>query len=140
VVSLNSTDLENTLSIPVEVNMRPDPPTVKITDPISRVIEVMLGKDIGAVIVLERDGHPVGIITEKDILERVVKTDRDVDMTLANEVMSEPLILVEADQATALALDLMRQNNIRRLGVLKHDLLVGIVTERRLLEGLFQEL
>lgn len=128
------------MKLRVEVNMREKPPVVHPSDPISLVIEKMLGEDIGAIIVTERGGTPVGIITEKDLIERVVEPNRDIDVTLVQEVMSKPIVTVEASETVAEALRVMHENNIRRLGVTSKDVLVGIITERRLLEAVFREI
>ena len=128
------------MKLRVEVNMRKNPPEVYSSDPIIVVVEKMLGADIGAIIVIDRDRAPVGIITEKDLIERVVEPNRDIDVTLAHEVMSKPIVTIEADKTIAEALKLMNQRNIRRLAVTSKESLVGLVTERRLLEALFREI
>ncbi len=128
------------MKLRVEANMRENPPRVHPSDSISLVIEKMLGADIGAIIVIERDETPVGIITEKDLIERVVEPNRDIDVTLAQEVMSKPIVIIESDETVAEALRLMQEKKIRRLAVTKREVLVGIITERRLLEALFREI
>jgi CBS domain-containing protein len=128
------------MKLRVEANMRENPPRVRPSDPISVVIEKMLGEDIGAIIVIERDETPVGIITEKDLIERVVEPNRDIDVTLVQEVMSKPIVTIESDETVAEALRVMHEKNIRRLAVTSEDLFVGIITERRLLEAVFREI
>jgi CBS domain-containing protein len=128
------------MKLRVKANMRENPPRVHPSDSISLVIEKMLGADIGAIIVIERDETPVGIITEKDLIERVVEPNRDIDVTLAQEVMSKPIVIIESDETVAEALRLMQEKKIRRLAVTKREVLVGIITERRLLEALFREI
>ena len=128
------------MKLRVVANMRENPPRVHPSDSISLVIEKMLGADIGTIIVIERDETPVGIITEKDLIERVVEPNRDIDVTLAQEVMSKPIVTIESDETVAEALRLMQEKKIRRLAVTKREVLVGIITERRLLEALFREI
>jgi len=77
-------------------------------------------------------GSPVGIITEKDVLERVILEDKNVYTTTAKDVMSKPLISIERDRPIKEAIELMRKHNIRRLAVTANGALVGLVTERRL--------
>ena len=88
--------------------------------------------DIGAVIVIEKE-KPVGIITEKDVLEKVLIKNKDVYTTTANEIMTKPIITIESDQYIKEALKLLQEHQIRRLAVTENDILIGIVTERRLL-------
>ncbi|MEM2718361.1 MAG: CBS domain-containing protein, partial [Candidatus Bathyarchaeia archaeon] len=77
-----------------------------------------------------------GIITERDIIEKVVRSNRDPSKIRAEEIMSSPLISVEADKTLKDALTLMRDKKIRRLGVTRKGKLVGIITERRVLDAL----
>jgi CBS domain-containing protein len=106
--------------------------TVSPSEPVSGITYMMVREDIGAVIVLDK-GHPIGIITEKDILDRVVLPGRDVYKTLAKDVMSKPVISINANSMLKEALNQMKKKKIRRLAVLEDGILVGLVTERRLL-------
>jgi len=115
--------------------MRRPPVTALFSDNVSLVIEKMISNNIGAVIVMS-GGNPVGIVTERDILERVVRAGKDPNKTRAEEIMSSPLISIEADKTVKDALILMRDKKIRRLGVTRRERLIGIVTERRLLDAL----
>ena len=121
------------MDLPVHTNMRPNPPIVFASDPISRAIDLMIKQNIGAVIVVANDQY-IGLINEKDILERVVKPKKNVVETLVKDVMSKPLISIQYDSLMKEAFDLMQEHNIRRLAVTKKGKLVGIITERRILE------
>ena len=133
---MSSKYLDEILKLPVQTNMRLEPPTVSASEPVSSVVDKMVKGNIGAVVVME-ESNLVGMITEKDVLERVVKTGKDLGTTLARDVMSKPIISIEADRPMKEALDLMRKNNIRRIAVTKDRALIGLVTERRLLEVAF---
>ncbi|MEM1989481.1 MAG: CBS domain-containing protein [Candidatus Bathyarchaeia archaeon] len=119
----------------VETVMRSPPVTALFSDSVSSVIEKMITNNIGAVVVMS-GGNPVGIITERDIIEKVVRSNRDPSKIRAEEIMSSPLISVEADKTLKDALTLMRDKKIRRLGVIRKGKLVGIITERRVLDAL----
>lgn len=108
------------------------PVTVSPSTPVSSLMFSMINNDIGAVIVVEK-GKPVGIITEKDVLEKAITKNKNVYTTTANDVMAKPLISIESDRRIKEALELMRKHQIRRLAVTENGVLVGIVTERRLL-------
>jgi CBS domain-containing protein len=118
------------LDLPVRECMR-IPVTVAPSEAVSSMLSSMVVKDIGAVIVVE-EGNPVGIITEKDVLERVIMKNRDMYTTIAKDVMSSPLISIESERPIKEAIELMRKHNIRRLAVTAKGALVGLVTERRL--------
>ncbi len=123
---------DDILNSPVSLSMRHNPVTISPSEPVSGLTYRMVEEDIGAVIVVDQN-RPIGIITEKDILDRVVVSGEDVYTTRAEEVMSEPVISIEASSPLGEALDLMRENGIRRLAVVEDGVLVGLVTERRLL-------
>ena len=133
---MSSKYIEEILNLPVQTNMRSLPPTASLDDPVSVVVNKMVGENIGAVIIVD-ENKPVGILTEKDILDKVVNLKKDLSLTKTRDVMSEPILSIEADHPVKEALDLMRRNNIRRLPVTKDGVMVGIVTERRLLEVAF---
>jgi CBS domain-containing protein len=124
---------DNILKSPVNLSMRKNIVSVSPNEPVSGLTYKMLVENIGATIIVD-DGRPVGIITEKDILDRIVSAGLDVHKTLAKEIMSKPVISVEAGVPCKDALEIMKKKNIRRLAVVEKGFLVGLVTERRLLE------
>ena len=122
-------------NLPVRVNMRHPPVTVSPSETVSSLMFKMINENIGAVVVVD-EGRAVGIITEKDVLERVIMSGKDVYKTRAKDVMSKPLISIEADRPIKEALELMRKNKIKRLAVTKNGFLIGLATEKRLLEAI----
>jgi glycosyltransferase involved in cell wall biosynthesis/CBS domain-containing protein len=125
--------LKEVLSLSVETNMRPAPPTVAALDAISIVMDLMAKENVGSIVALENN-QPVGIITEKDILQRVIKPGKSLELTLARDVMSKPLVTIDAERPIADALETLHKHNIRRLIVTRKGALIGLTTERRLLE------
>ena len=124
------------LSATVFFLSRYDMPTVKeimtkevvTIDPNKTVFEaaeLMSSKGVGCVIVVIK-AFPVGIITERDIVRRIVAKRNSVDLKVA-EVMTKTLITVEPDASLKEAARVMSTNKIRRLPVLKNNKLVGIV-------------
>lgn len=111
------------------------PVTAPPSDTVSDIIQKMTASDIGAVIVADDDKH-YGLITEKDILERVIKAGRDPTKTYAKDVMSSPLTTVEYSKSLTEILETMHNKKVRRLAVTQEGKVIGIVTERRILEAL----
>ena len=109
-----------------------EPVTVSPSERATDVTYKMVVSDIGAVIVVE-GGKPVGMITERDMLERVLMAKKDMYGTQAKDVMSKPVISIEADRSIKEALELMQKHQIRRLAATEKEALIGVVTERRLL-------
>ena len=95
----------------------------------------MITFDIGAVIVSDGNKH-YGLVTERDILERVLEASKDPTKTLAKNIMSSPLTTVEYNKSLTDMLKIMHDKQIRRLAVIQEGEAIGIITERRILEAL----
>jgi CBS domain-containing protein len=115
--------------------MRRPPVTALFSDSVSSIVEKMISNNIGAVIIVS-GGQPVGIVTERDVIEKVVRSHKDPRKTHAQDVMSSPLISIDVVGSVSDALKMMRDMKLRRLAVTRNGRLVGIVTERRLLDSL----
>jgi len=89
--------------------------------------EVMNKFEIGCLIAV-RKGKAVGIITERDLLKRVVSEAKDVNKTRVKDVMSSPLVVVEPDLDLEEAVKLMFQMKIKKLPVVDGKRLVGLVS------------
>jgi len=89
--------------------------------------EVMNKFEIGCLIAV-RKGKAVGIITERDLLKRVVAEAKDVNKTRVKDVMSSPLVVVEPDLDLEEAVKLMFQMKIKKLPVVDGKRLVGLVS------------
>ena len=125
--------LKGVLSLSVETNMRPAPPTVSALDVTSTVMDLMTKENVGSIVVVENN-QPVGIVTERDMLYRVLKAGKTLELTLVKDVMSKPLVSIDSGRTIADALETMHKHSIRRLIITKAGVLVGLTTERRLLE------
>ncbi len=119
----------------LESAVRSPPVTSLNSDTVSSILQKMVASDIGAVIVADGD-KPAGIITERDILKRVLRTNKDPTKTFARDIMSSPLITVEYNKSLTHALKIMRDKQIRRLAVTQEGKVIGIVTQRRILAAL----
>jgi CBS domain-containing protein len=106
--------------------------TVDAHASVSDVARQMATHNIGAVPVVD-DGRLVGVFSERDILTRVVATDRNPLQTPVSEVMSSNLIVAECDESYETCLSRMQQAHVRHLIVLEHGGLVGIASLRDLL-------
>lgn len=126
------------LNLPVRRNMKENPPIVSPLEPISTAMRLMMHEDTGAVVVVV-DDRPVGILTERDLLQRVINAKRDFESTPVCDVMSHPPVTIEEEQSVQDALRNMREHDIRRLIVTKNGLVTGLTTERRLLEVAYSD-
>jgi CBS domain-containing protein len=82
----------------------------------------------GAIIIVDAQNHPVGIITERDIVRRVVSAGKDPNKVAASEIMSKPVISVDPEISVRNAALTMTKYRIRRLPVVRDNVLYGIVT------------
>jgi signal-transduction protein with cAMP-binding, CBS, and nucleotidyltransferase domain len=100
----------------------------------ARKAAVLMDKHgIGCVVVADSQGRPVGIITERDLVSRVMAKGLDADEVTCREIMSTPLITIEPQAPLTMAMSMMAKNKIRRLVVLDRGKLVGVITERDVL-------
>ena len=82
----------------------------------------MKDKQVSSVLVMdERYGIPLGIVTERDLARKVCVTDKNSTQLLASKVMSFPLIKVNAEVSTLEAADLMLKNKVRHLLVVSTE-------------------
>ena len=113
--------------------MTKDPITVDFDTPVRRVLQTMIERDIGSLIVT-KEGRPVGIITERDVTRISLKLigGQNIYEDVVGRLMSSPIITVPPDTLVRKAVELMVTRKVRRLPVVSQQRLVGIVTERDL--------
>ena len=99
---------------------------------IPEIAQLMRKHHVGDVVVVRHEGatrHPVGIITDRDIVIETVAEQVDMDLLTAGDIMSSPLISVHENESFAESLRLMRHHKIRRLPIVdEKGVLYGIVT------------
>ena len=78
-------------------------------------------------VVITRGNAPIGILTERDFVKRVVSQEMDLATPLA-DVMSFPLITVDCDDTVWEAAEIMKKNKIHKAPVQEDGKLVGIIT------------
>jgi signal-transduction protein with cAMP-binding, CBS, and nucleotidyltransferase domain len=98
-----------------------------------KAAQLMDQHDLGCVIVTGKDGKPIGIITEKDMVSRVVARNVLPHKLNAKKVMSTPLMTIGSEITLSEAARTMSRLNIRRLGVMYKGNLVGIISSKDIL-------
>jgi len=99
----------------------------------NQVAELMEKHALGCIIVKSKQGKPLGIITERDLVGRVLAKNAKPDTVKAKEVMTSPLITIEPDEAISEAARRMNRLNIRRLGVVYKGQLIGLLSSKDIL-------
>ncbi|MCQ5336583.1 MAG: CBS domain-containing protein [Candidatus Methanomethylicia archaeon] len=110
---------KDVIKLPEEANVR-------------KVAIEMSEKGVGSIVITHND-HPVGIITERDLVSRVIAKGLDPEKTLAKEIMSSPLFVISPKAEIMEAARKMSSLNIRRLIVVKDGKMIGIITSRDIL-------
>ncbi|MCW4028912.1 MAG: CBS domain-containing protein [Candidatus Bathyarchaeota archaeon] len=105
--------------------MTKDVVTIETSKTVFEAAELMAKSGLGCLIVVIQ-AFPVGIITERDIVRRIVAKRASLDLKVT-EVMTKSLITIDPDTSLREAARVMSTNKIRRLPVLKNNKLVGIV-------------
>ena len=93
----------------------------------------MTERRVGAVAVLDGD-RLAGILSERDIMGRVVAAARDLDQTAVRDVMTRELVVAHMEDSHEDGLRTMKQAGCRHLPVVEGDRLVGMVSQRDLLQ------
>jgi len=90
------------------------------------VAQLMKKDDVGSIPICS-ENRLIGIVTDRDIVLKVVATAGNTNNISAKDIMSEDIISVSADQDVHEAADLMSRNQIRRLPVVENGKLMGIL-------------
>ncbi|MEN6329930.1 MAG: CBS domain-containing protein [Methanobacteriaceae archaeon] len=101
--------------------------TVEPQTSVAAAAKIMTEKDIGSLII-KSNAEPEGLITESDIIAKVVSKDLKASQIQVGDLMTQNLIKVHPGSELNEAARLMAKNNIRRLPVVNNDVLVGILT------------
>lgn len=118
--------------IKVEQLMKTDLARVQSGNTAAMAATVMQQRAIGSVFV-ERRGEIVGIVTESDIVRKVVGLHRLPERTFVEEIMSAPVIGIETNRPIIEAADLMESHQTRHLAVTKAGTIIGVLSVRDLL-------
>ena len=141
----------NDMNLSVEIVMTPLPvDTANASDSIFDLAKKMKEKGRGSVVVTEysttatnagskTNTTPVGIITERDIVRRVIAESKDPKTTMAYDIMSKPLISVGPEATVYDASLIMTKYMIRRLPIIRDNTLLGIITSSDLARRMYEQ-
>ena len=96
---------------------------------------ILKEKEISFLVVVN-ESKPVGIVSERDIIRKIVANNKDAAVTSLEAIMSKKFKWVEPNSSIESAVQKMLNNNIRRLVVLENEKLVGVITQTDLTEFL----
>jgi CBS domain-containing protein len=109
--------------------MTSNPTTCEPQASVVDAAKVMAQEDVGSIPIVEGD-RLAGVVTDRDIVIRVVAEGRDAQSTTVGDIASRDLVTVSPDDDLNRALELMAEKQVRRLPIVEGDKLVGIVAQR----------
>jgi CBS domain-containing protein len=117
--------------------MRKDVVTVEPQATIKEAIGRMIVENITCLIVEERGSSNVyGIVTRKDIVNKVIAADKNPAVAKVADVMSEPILSISSDITVEAAARLMAKTDMRRFPVIEDGKLIGLVSNSDILRAM----
>jgi CBS domain-containing protein len=101
--------------------------TVQPDTPVEEAVKTMNTYEIGCLVVVENE-RPVGIITERDLLKRVLEQNKSPKTVKVDEIMSKPVIHGNPQMELEDAARLMFSKKVKKLPIMQDDELVGLIT------------
>lgn len=102
--------------------------TVSSDATLYQALEIMADKNIGAILVTDKNGKLAGIFSERDFARKIIIKGRDGDKTTVGEIMTTQVLFVDPETTIDDCMTLMTEKKIRHLPVLDNGELVGIIS------------
>ena len=103
--------------------------SVEDTTSIQEVAKKMKDRDVTSLVVVDTNGTPLGIVTERDIITKVCINDGPTSTVISKEIMSTPIITIKSSSSTSTAAEMMIKNDVRHLLVIDDENKpIGIIT------------
>ena len=96
--------------------------TIKADSTISNLTDLLTLHDIGAVIVVDNNNKPIGIVSERDVIKNYSKNYNDIKNIMTNKLISCDLSISSTN-----LLEIMNKNKVRHVPIINNDELLGIV-------------
>ena len=97
--------------------------TIKADSTISNLTDLLTLHDIGAVIVVDNNNKPIGIVSERDVIKNYSKNYNDIKNIMTNKLISCDLSISSTN-----LLEIMNKNKVRHVPIINNDELLGIVS------------
>lgn len=113
-------EIMNTLIVKIEADKSSEDAAIK-----------MRTANTSSLIVMDSGGVPIGIITERDLVGRVIANDADSRRIMVKDIMASPVVTIDPRSSVESAADLMLQNDVHHLLVVENEDLsavLGVVT------------
>lgn len=107
---------------------------------ISRAVEKMVDRNIGALIIVDDAGKPLGLFTERDALKALVRSGMNPDRLKVTDIMTVDLVVIKPEDDLNTAMSLMNKLKIRHLPVVENGRVIGIISIRDVVNNLVGKL
>ncbi|MFA6808518.1 MAG: CBS domain-containing protein [Eubacteriales bacterium] len=98
------------------------PPSANVVD----IAKIMKSKDVGCILVAD-NGRLLGVVTDRDIVVRVVREGKDINQIKAEQCMTLHPVSVEINETIDQAAEIMAENQVKRLPVIGENKIVGVI-------------
>ena len=103
------------MAITVSGIMRKRLETIEATSSVKQAAKKMKDKNVSSLVVVDENGRPQGLVSERDLVTKVCTTDIPVNTMKNKEIMSSPVITVSSKSSPSKAADMMLRHNVRHL-------------------------
>lgn len=109
--------------------MRKKLESIEQTNSVQEAAKKMKDKNVSSLLVVDSDGKPQGLVTERDLVRKVCIKDTSTSTVRNKEIMSSPLITINSTSSPSVAANMMLKNNVRHLLVIDDvNKPIGIIT------------
>ena len=105
--------------------------TIDAIASVQQAAKKMKDRNVSSLVVVDENGKPQGLVSERDLVTKVCTTDVPVHRIKNKEIMSSPLITISSRSSPSKAADMMLQHNVRHLLVIDNDNAdkpIGVIT------------
>ena len=108
--------------------------TIKPNASVHEAATTMSKHSVGSLVVSRDNKRPDGILTERDVLRKIIANRKDPDATKVEDIMTKKAVTVDVDTSLLEISKIMSKNLLRRIVVTEKDKMIGIITSRDLLQ------
>ena len=113
--------------------------TISKDQSVRQALVLMSEKNIGAIIIVDSNDIPIGILSERDYARKIILKGKSSKDTLLDEVMTKELITINRDYKIDKCMEIMNEKKIRHLPVLENKKVVGIISIGDVLKIMIKE-
>lgn len=109
------------MTVSVRDIMRKDLHTIAVSSSIQDTAILMNDLKVSSLLIVDTYSNPVGLVTERDLVRKACVKDQPVSQVINKDIMTSPLITIDAKSSPSDAIDLMSKNNVRHLLVVDNE-------------------